>query len=152
MQHMTWNATRTGRALLTGVLVGTTLRQGLGLLASARQRAVLAASPGSRNETGHAAGSTPIGDPPLHGPSNGSPAEASGPPSSVIGNRIALDLDAAPPTLVELGLENAKTLAFSLQQRRGHARLNDLHGHISGRPGSRWVAETLTLPSSGPVT
>lgn len=138
MRQVQGNNIRTWGALLAGVLVGATIREGLRFTASARPRRFLSPAEGVGVNGADSVGSGGSPRPGLGSP----PEEASGPPSSVLGNRIALGLDATPPTLAEMALENAKSVAFQLQQRRGHAVLNDLHGHLSGRPGSRWVAET----------
>jgi len=74
-------------------------------------------------------------------PTPAATAEPESPPSSILANRLAIDLDGPPPTLDELDLQEAKDQAFAWQQQRSHASLNDMHGHISGRPGGRWVSE-----------
>lgn len=66
-------------------------------------------------------------------------------PSSIVASRIAVDHNGPLPSLVELGLADGKRLAFEWQQQQSHARWNDLHGHLSGRPGGRWVVETHSL-------
>jgi hypothetical protein len=58
-----------------------------------------------------------------------------------LANRIAIKLEEPPPTLSDLRLERAKELAFEWQQRRSHARFNDMHGYLSVRPGARWINE-----------
>lgn len=65
-----------------------------------------------------------------------------GAPSSVLGARLAVDADGKLPTIESLGLVSAKQLAFELQKQRSYARLNDMHGMLSGKPGGRWVIET----------
>jgi hypothetical protein len=68
-------------------------------------------------------------------------AVVKGAPASILASRIAIDTEPLPPTLAALGLEEAKVQAFAWQQQRSHARINDLHGHLSGKAGGRWVVE-----------
>lgn len=71
--------------------------------------------------------------------------EVTGPPSSILGRRVAIDLVGPLPTLDELGLETAKTQAIEWQTQRNFAPFNDIHGVLTGRPGARWVLETHAL-------
>lgn len=74
-----------------------------------------------------------------------SPAEASGPPSSILAARVAIDANGPLPSVATLGLERARTQAFEWQQQRSLAKWNDLAGTITGRPGARWVIETHAI-------
>lgn len=68
-----------------------------------------------------------------------------GTPSSVLGARVAIDSEGPLPKIDDLGLTYAKAQAFDWQRQRSHARLNDMAGTLSGRPGARWVLETHAI-------
>lgn len=68
-----------------------------------------------------------------------------GPPSSVLGARVAIDSDGPLPTIISLGLDDAKQQAFEWQKQRGLAKWNDMAGTLTGRPGVRWVLETHAI-------
>ena len=78
---------------------------------------------------------------PDHNPS----AAPSGPPSSILGSRMAIDHDGPLPTPAELGLDDAKRSAFEWQSQRNYAKLNDIGGTLSGKAGARWVLETHAI-------
>lgn len=124
-------------ALTAAALVGAGIREVI-----ARRRHTI---PGTM-KAAHAHETTPA-PAPAHtsdtdpAPTSARTAEPEGLPSSVLANRLAIDVEFPPPTLEELDLQEAKVQAFAWQQQRGHASLNDVHGHISGRPGGRWVSE-----------
>lgn len=69
----------------------------------------------------------------------------SGPPSSILGARVAVDSDGPLPTVASLGLDEAKKQAFEWQKQRGLAKWNDMAGTLTGRPGARWVIETHSI-------
>lgn len=81
---------------------------------------------------------TPQGDPDAESPAG----EQWGPPSSILGARLATQEDGPLPTPSELGLEDAKTSAFAWQTERNFAKLADIGASLSGRAGARWVVET----------
>jgi len=62
-----------------------------------------------------------------------------------LGARLAVDHQGPSLRTDELGLTEGKTLAFEWQKLRSHARWNDFHGVLSGRPGARWIVETHSL-------
>lgn len=72
-------------------------------------------------------------------------AARSGLPSGILASRIAVDHDGPPPSIDDLGLREGKNRAFEWLQQRSHARLNDVHGFLSGVPGARWVLETHAI-------
>jgi hypothetical protein len=121
-------------ALVSAVLLGAAIREG----AVRRGRRVAAAANPSTPQPlpSEASEDEESADAPA-----ATPTRLQGAPSSILANRIAIDRDGAAPTLEQMGLQEAKKQAFAWQQQRSHARLNDLHGHLSGRPGGRWVKE-----------
>lgn len=71
-----------------------------------------------------------------------SSAEPSGPPSSILGSRMAVDHDGPLPSLAALDLVDAKSRAFEWQSQRNYAKWNDIGATLSGKPGAHWVMET----------
>lgn len=72
-------------------------------------------------------------------------AAPSGPPSSILGARMAIDAEGPLPSLAELGLGDAKSRAFEWQSQRNYAKLNDVSATLSGKAGARWVLETHAM-------
>lgn len=64
-----------------------------------------------------------------------------GPPSSVLGPRLAVHLDAAPPTLDDLGLTAAKDAGFGWQQLRSRARWHEMVAAMKRSAVADWVPE-----------
>ncbi|CAM4187438.1 hypothetical protein JAAN108728_15240 [Janibacter anophelis] len=74
-----------------------------------------------------------------------SSSEWTGPPSSVLGPRVAIDAEGPLPTISELGLGAAKAQAIEWHKQRTLAQFNDVGGALTGRSGARWVMETHAL-------
>lgn len=66
------------------------------------------------------------------------PGAPSGPPSAFLANRLALDLDTAPPSISDLSLESAKVAAFAWQQQRSKVFWNELAA-MTATAASDWV-------------
>lgn len=68
--------------------------------------------------------------------------EPTGPPSSVLGGRLAGDTGGAPaPSWSDLGLDDAKRVAFAWQQQRSRARWNEFVVVTRDARASEWVTE-----------
>jgi hypothetical protein len=67
--------------------------------------------------------------------------EEMGPPSSILGSRLAVTADTSVPSLEEMGLKAAKNAAFEWQQQRSYALWHELRALLSRYSAADWVPE-----------
>ena len=67
--------------------------------------------------------------------------QPTGPPSSVLGGRLAAESDEPTPTFQQLGLSDAKAVAFDWQHQRSYASWHEFTVIAHDLAASEWVRE-----------